>query len=124
MAKKKKQKTEKKKNNGYYVELIGLLFIVLSIIGYGQFGIAGSLIVSFAAFLTGTWYNVLLLAVIIVGGYMIVKREVPNFFTVKLIGLYLIVIGLLTHSHVGYIVEHKFEGFAIIKETVTNFLSA
>lgn len=124
MAKKKKQKEEKKKNSGYYIELVGLLLIVLAIIGYGQFGIAGNLIVSFAAFLTGAWYNVLLLIVAIIGGYMIVKRSTPNFFTIKLVGLYLIILGLLIHSHTGYITEHKYEGFAIIKETVNNFLSA
>lgn len=124
MAKKKKQKTLKKKNSGYYVELVGILLILLAIIGYGHYGLAGNLIVSFAAFLAGAWYNVVLLITAIIGGYMIVKRSSPNFFTLKMIGLYMIMLGLLIHSHIGYVVEHTYEGFAIITETVNNFLSA
>ena len=85
MAKKKKRKDSKKTDkNNYQVELKGLLLILVAIIGFGRFGIVGRLISAFGAFLVGTWYNILLLAILIVGGYMMVKREKPNFFVKKI----------------------------------------
>ncbi len=41
---------------------------------------------------------------------MIVKRDTPNFFTSKLIGLYIFFIAILLFSHTGY-VEKKFEHY-------------
>ena len=107
MTKKKKRKDSKKTDkNNYQVELKGLLLILVAIIGFGRFGIVGRLISAFGAFLVGTWYNILLLAILIVGGYMMVKREKPNFFTSKLVGLYVFVIGILVFSHLDYIIQN------------------
>ncbi|MDD3392790.1 MAG: DNA translocase FtsK [Bacilli bacterium] len=124
MAKKKKQKEDKKPNQGYQIELKGVLLILIAIIGFGQFGIVGNLIASFAAFIVGTWYNVLLVLVFIIGAYMIIKREAPNFFTTKLIGLYIMIIAILTLSHTGYVEKNDLEGFDIIIETVNNFMGS
>lgn len=129
MAKKKKQKDEKKPNKGYYVELKGLILILIAIIGIGAsvssgFGPAGKFIASFAAFLVGTWYNVLLILILLIGGYMIVKRDIPNFFTSKLIGLYIFFIAILLFSHTGYVEKNSLRGLDIITETVSNFMSA
>ena len=90
MAKKKKRKEEKKPSSGYKVELIGVILIAASIIGICQFGIVGNFLSGFASFLVGTAYNILLAALLIVGIYMIVKRQEPDFFTSKLVGLYII----------------------------------
>ena len=83
MAKNKKRKEDKKKENGYGIELLGLGFIVATIIGFCAFGPLGALIRSFFIFLFGTWYGLLFLAIFIVGVYMIIKRSKPNFFTSK-----------------------------------------
>ena len=99
MAKKKKRKEVKKIEQNYQIEIKGVILISLTIIGICRFGIVGSFISSFASFLTGTWYNVLLFAVLIVGGYMRIKREKPKFLTSKLWGSYIIAIGLLVYSH-------------------------
>ena len=100
MAKKKKRKEEKKKDTGYQIELVGLLLILVAIIGFGRFGIVGKGISSFAAFLVGSWYSLFLVALLIIGGYMIVKRQKPEYLTSKLIGLYIFIIGILIFSHI------------------------
>lgn len=124
MAKKKKRKEEKKKGSGYQVELIGLLLIIIAIIGFGRFGIVGSFVSDFAAFFVGVWYNVLLTAVLITGGYIMVKREKPFFFSTKLIGLYVFIIGILIFSHIGYVQQNDLSGFEIVKATIDNLMVA
>ena len=124
MAKKKKKKDTKKKNQGYEIELQGLILILITIIGFGRFGIVGKLVSSFASFLVGAWYNVLLVALFIIGVYMMIKRERPDYFTSKLFGVYIFCIGILVFSHIGYLNETDLKGFEIIKETVDNFLAS
>ncbi|MBD9085242.1 DNA translocase FtsK [bacterium] len=123
MAKKKKRKSTKKESSNYSVELIGILLIIIAVIGIiPNTGVVGNFISNFSAFLVGTWYNVLLVAVMIVGFYMIVKRETPDFITSKLIGLYIISISILILSHLNYIDSGKLKGMDIITETVNNFM--
>ena len=127
MAKRKKRKEDKKKSTGYQVELIGILLILIAILGAGSkggFGPVGRLIGAFAAFLVGAWYNLLLVAVFVVGVYMMVKRERPNYFTSKLVGLYVLCIGILVFSHLSYITKNDLQGFEILKETVLNFMAS
>ena len=63
MAKRKKRK-ENKQPKGYQIELNGIILLLIAVIGFGNaymnMGIVGKFISSFAAFLVGTWYNVLL----------------------------------------------------------------
>lgn len=124
MAKKKKRKEEKKKSTGYSTELVGLLFIITAIIGFCAYGPLGALIRSFFIFVFGAWYGLLFLALFIVGVYMIVKRSKPNFFTSKLFGLYIIVIGILMMAHTSYLSQNDLKGFDVVTETITNFLDA
>lgn len=124
MSKKKKRKETKKEKNSYSYELIGVLLILISLIGcIPNTGIAGSVIGSFAMFLVGCWYLIILVGLIITGIYMIIKREKPDFFTSKLIGLYIIFLGILILSHIKYIENPDLVGFKIIEETVNNFMS-
>ena len=90
MAKRKKRKNEGKKKPSYQIELMGLVLIIISILGFGRFGPVGEAISAFGAFLVGVWYNVLLLGVMITGIYMVIKREKPDFLTSKLIGIYIL----------------------------------
>ncbi|MBE6138557.1 MAG: DNA translocase FtsK [Firmicutes bacterium] len=124
MAKKKKRKEEKKPSSGYRIELIGVMFIAAAIIGICEFGIVGNFLSGFASFLVGTAYNILLASLLIIGIYMIVKRQEPDFFTSKLVGLYIIVFALLIFFHTKYIKQLDLEGFEIIKETVNNLMGA
>ena len=125
MAKKKKRKNAKKEEKQYSFELIGILLIIIAIIGImPNTGIVGNFVSNFSAFLVGTWYNVLLGIIIIVGIYMIVKRNKPDFVNSKSIGLYMLAISILTLSHLEYIKTGKLSGFEIITETINNFMSS
>ena len=103
MAKKKKRKEPVNKNKDYLVEIKGILLILIAIIGFCPFGKVADVIKGFAAFLVGSWWGFLLVLVGIAGIFMIIRRKWPNFFTVKLIGLYIIIIAVLMWSHAGYI---------------------
>ena len=123
MAKKKKQKEKKDEGLNYKIELIGLAMIIISLVGIIQAGIVGVFVTNFAVFLVGTWYIFLFLALIIIGGYMIAKRKLPDFLTSKMIGIYILVISILILSHIKYISSHDLKGFAaIITETVNVFM--
>lgn len=124
MAKKKKRKKETQEKK-YSFELIGLLLVIIAVIGIiPNTGVVGSFISNFAAFLVGTWYNVLLIIVAIIGIYMVIKRNKPDFFNSKMVGLYIFVISILVLSHLEYIKTGELKGFDIITETINNFMSS
>ena len=124
MAKKKEKKETTKKGFQYSNEIIGLLVILISIIGIGSYGPAGEFVRSFAVFLVGTIYIVLLIVALIVGCYLIVKREMPNFFTTRLLGFYIIILALLVFLHTKYVIINETEGVKILTETFDNLLLA
>ena len=115
MAKKKKRKEEVKTNN--FIELYGILLIVIAIIGTCKFGIVGKYLTGFAAFLFGEIYIVLFAILFAVGLYIMMKREKPNFLTSKLIGLYIILAAVLVLIHFPY---DSYNGFEIVEKTFGN----
>ena len=121
MAKKKKRK-ESKKDTSYFIELKGMLLILISIIGICKFGIVGNFIESFSAFFVGVAYNILLVVLFVVGVYMIIKRDYPMFLDSKFIGLYSIVISLLIFCHLDYIKQLDVDGTQIFTETIDNLM--
>ena len=122
MAKKKKKKEDEKKKFEYSNEVIGIIMILASIIGIGAYGPAGNFIRAFAIFLVGNIYIFLLAGVLILGCYLIVKRKVPDFFNLRWIGFYIIVISFLILLHTKYITLNAQEGMKIITETFDNLL--
>lgn len=124
MVKKKKRKETKKPSSNYSVELTGVVLIAIAIIGICQFGIVGNFLSGFASFLVGTAYTILLACVFIVGVYMIVKREKPDFFTSKLVGIYIFSLALLILFHANYMKNLDLQGFEVVKETVDNLMGA
>lgn len=122
MAKKKTSKSSTKKNESYTAELWGVLLILIAIMGFGSFGPVGNVIKGFAIFLMGTWYVIALLACLVVGAYLIVKRKNPNYFAIRLVGIYMIILALLVYSHMEYAIKEELVGEAIIKATLDNFM--
>ena len=118
---KKKQKKEKAKFE-YSNEVIGILFVLLSIIGMLGYGVAGNFIRSFSVFLVGVAYFPLLIAFLLLGLYLIVKRQSPKFISRTSIGVYLIAMAILTLVHMEY--ASKFEGTDILVETFKNVMLA
>ncbi len=120
MAKRKKKKEKKKFS--YQAELYGILYILIGILGICGYGPCGELICAFSAFLFGCLYFVFLIALIIIGFYILLKKEYPDFFNTKLIGFYILIVGLLMLLHVSYI-NVEFTGFLeTMKETFTNLM--
>ncbi|MBE6161544.1 MAG: hypothetical protein E7158_04960 [Firmicutes bacterium] len=120
MAKRKKSKSSKKESFSYSVELTGLILILIGIIGVG-FGPVGNLIKKFAMFLLGNWWILILMLVLFLGAYMLFKRKMPNFFTPRLVGVYILIIVLLVWSHVPFIKECP-KPSQIMKTTVDNYM--
>ena len=125
---KKKVRKEVKKDNKAYIEIYGILLILVAIIGCCRFGLLANIIDGFAGFLVGVLWAVLLVIIGIIGGYMIVKRQKPDLLTTKLIGLYIIILGILCFFHLGYIKNLTTDGTnieygVIIEETFNNLNS-
>ena len=124
MPKKKKKKDEEKKKFEYSNEVIGIILILASIIGIGAYGPAGNFIRAFSIFLVGNIYVFLLFGLLLLGGYLILKRKMPNFSSLRWIGFYIIVISFLVLLHVKYITLNTSEGTKIITDTFNNLLKA
>ena len=122
MAKKKQKKDSEKKKFQYSNEVAGILIILMSIIGIGNYGPAGNFIRSFSVFLVGSINTFFLIYLLIIGAYLVLKRKSPNFFSMKSIGLYIMVICYLVYLHTTYITKNGTEGIKIITETFDNLL--
>ena len=118
---KKKQKKEKEKFE-YSNEVVGVLFVLLSIIGMLGYGVAGNFVRSFSVFLVGVAYFPLLVAFMFLGLYLIIKRKSPKLVSRMSIGFCLITMAILTLIHMEYV--KKFEGTDLIVETFKNVMLA
>ncbi|MDD2203203.1 MAG: DNA translocase FtsK [Bacilli bacterium] len=123
MAKKKEEKEEKKKGLSSHTELVGLLFILISIVGICEFGPVGNIISSFALFLVGSYYQIILVWLAYVAVMMIINRKAPNFFTSRMIGLYVLFLAILILSHLEFI-EKNSSLLAVLSKTVENLMQA
>lgn len=122
MAKKKRRKANKEKNTNL-IELLGIVLVLIAILGIGRYGLVGKLVSAFAVFLTGVGYNIALIIILILGGYIIIKREHPKYFNSKLIGLYITAIGILILCHFKYITNYNQEAGLIFSHTLDDLLA-
>jgi DNA segregation ATPase FtsK/SpoIIIE, S-DNA-T family len=101
LAKKKRRQRIKKEHFTQTIkyELIGLSLLAFSIISIAKLGAVGNTSVFFFRFFTGEWYILSLLGLIGISVYFMIKRDIPNIFHVKLMGIYLIIISILLLSH-------------------------
>ena len=118
MAKRKKKKVVKNKFK-YKTELYGIILILCGILGLGKFGPVGRAIASFGLFLVGSIYMVLLIALLVVGGILLIKREWPDFFSSKLLGIYLFVLGLLVVMHNEFIAANQLNLMIAFQDTMS-----
>ena len=123
MAKRKKKK-ETKKGFAHSTELYGVLLVLASILGIGRYGPVGGMIASFAIFLVGVFYNVLLVVLLVLGAYLIINRDWPNLFTTKMLGIYLLVIGLLVLMHENYLLQNDSNAINVFSKTVDQLISS
>ena len=124
MAKRKHRKSNDTKGFKYPIEIKGILFVVIAIIGFLGFkaNILGKVIKGFAMFLMGSFDFIVLAFLLIAGGYMIIKRDKPKYFSTRMIGIYVFLIGLLSLAHLNYI--NNDVGFLdTMKNTIDEILS-
>ncbi len=122
MAKNKKKK-EVKKGFEHSAELYGILFILAAILGIGKYGPVGRIISSFSLFLVGSLYMVLLVVVFFIGLYLVVKRSWPDFFTTKLLGTYISILGFLILMHKEFVIQNDGNMIKIFKETINQLVA-
>lgn len=118
MAKRKKKKSKKTSSIEISIELYAILIIFITIIGLGKLGPIGKIITSFSLFLTGSAYMLFLILMLVLGVYIFIKKEWPDFFTTKMLGLYLFIIGLLTFMHWDFISQNNGNASLIFRETL------
>lgn len=105
MAKKiKKRKSKKKLKKQLQFELIGLLFIFLSIFSSGASVINEGFIPTglenlFKLFL-GIWYFFLSIFLLVIGVYLVVKRKFPKVYTKFSTGFIIFFLGVLLFTHI------------------------
>ncbi len=124
MAKKKVKTEETKTPFPYSKELQGLILVLLGLLGFGNFGIVGSVVKNFTIFLFGNWYILGLLVSIILGTVLIIKREKPNLLSARLLGVYTVIMAILLFSHLEYIKDNSLVGIDILKTTMNSILDA
>ena len=126
MAKKKKRKEKEENKNPHGFELTGLLWILISIIGFGGaeiFGPVGKIISNFCVFLTGSLWVIPLILIFVYGAYALVKNDKPNIFALKLCGLYIVLIGLLVFCHINYVTKNNSLVIATFESTIEGLLN-
>lgn len=116
----RKKKVEKK----LQIEVIGIIYILIAIIGLGNphFGPVGNLIDAISALLVGKLHQLLLLCIFIIGTYIIFKKRKPHYFTTKLIGLYLLVIGVLVLLELNYLKALDLKGMDVIFDSFNKLI--
>ena len=121
MAKRKKKKEVQKKFE-YSTELYGILLILAGILGICGYGPCGKLICAFFAFLFGSLYLVPLVLIIILGIYVIFNKKYPDFFSSKVLGITLAIVGVLMVLHTEYIKTLP-DSTEVLKETFNEVIN-
>ncbi len=110
MAKQKKR-SRRKKNLGVVrtlqFEVVGLVLLTFSIISLANLGNASKAGRLVAEFFMGEWSFILLLGLLILSVYLIYKRQVPDFLSQRLFGVYLITIAILLLVHISAVTNHS-----------------
>ncbi|ASN05680.1 FtsK/SpoIIIE family DNA translocase [Virgibacillus necropolis] len=129
MAKKRKRKKKSQLKQQVKFELIGLLFIFIAIFGSGAGIISGgaipSILENIFQFFFGIWYFIASLLLLVTGLFLIIKRRYPDFSHKKMIGFYIIFIGilLLTHIQTYEMLLVRSNNTSIIKATWSSFFT-
>ena len=121
---KRKRKKQAKKDIEIDVQLYAVVLILASILGIGKLGLVGRAITSFSLFLVGSLYIPLLVVFLIIGGYVLFKKAWPEFFTQKMIGVYLFSTGLLVIMHERFVELNQSNIMLILRSTLNQLMLA
>ncbi len=85
-------------------ELLGILFIFLSIFGSGASIISDGFIPASLEnvfrFFAGIWYFIFPIILLILGFYFVIKRKMPTMLTKRTTGMIIFILGLLLMTHI------------------------
>lgn len=131
MAKNNKtsKKTSTKKDSFLKKEkktIIGILLVLFSICGLViKTGIIAGISKALGIYLFGVYYPVLLLCLLTFGGYLMFTNEYPDFFSRRLVGVYLMIIALLVLGSIEFYNGETFKVFMteVVKVLNYNFIN-
>ena len=89
----------------------------------GQLGIIGIFLKKVGLFLVGEFFWVLTIAMIIHGGRLIVKRQMPTFWSSKQVGWYLVFLSVVVFSHLPVYREFKAHNIPILEGMLKYYFS-
>lgn len=112
----KSRKRGRKKNKGYSIEIIGIIFIFISVLAIGEFGFVGHFFANAIRFFVGETYQLFSVFGILLGIQYIFNGQNPTFKTNRFIGSILLYTALLVWLHLRL--------FEPIMEADVNILSA
>ena len=117
---KRKRKKETKHKVSFSTEIYSIVLILIGILGICGYGPCGKLICAFFAFLFGTLYLIPLIGLILMGVYLLFVKHYPDFFSSKIIGIVLVLIGLLIIVHMSFVTKPLETGKVVTwKEIIT-----
>ncbi|MGD9677179.1 MAG: DNA translocase FtsK [Vulcanibacillus sp.] len=103
MARRKsKKRTEKLKRNLKF-EFFGIILITFMLIELSNLGEVGHIFNAFFRMLIGTWDFILSLFGIYIALYMMVKRNFPYYFTMRKVGVVLILLSIVLFNHINFV---------------------
>src|SRR5699024_10554011 len=83
---------------------IGLLLIFLSIFGSGASMISEGFIPTslenLFRLLLGVWYFVASIILLVIGIILVIKRQIPSFFTKRMVGFIILFAAVLLYTHI------------------------
>lgn len=112
----KSRKRGRKKNKDYSIEIIGIIFIFISVLAIGEFGFVGHFFANAIRFFVGETYQLFSVFGILLGIQYIFNGQNPTFKTNRFIGSILLYTALLVWLHLRL--------FEPIMEADVNILSA
>lgn len=115
--KKTSTRSKKKKSASFRIEITGIVLIAIGLIGILQLGFIGRGFFALAEMFVGLLSYVLLTGIVILGGYMVIRRKMPRLFSKRLVGIYLIVLGFLTYIHMYFIIHHLGANAPVVSST-------
>lgn len=115
--KKSSTRSKKKQSASFRLEITGVVLIAIGIIGLLQLGFIGRGFFALAEMFVGLLSYVLLAGIVILGGYMVIRRKMPHLFSKRLVGIYLIVLGFLTYIHMYFIIHNLGANASVISST-------
>lgn len=117
---------ENKKVSVFYYEIIGCIFILLSVISIGKLGKVGIILVNLVKVLFGDWYIIFFLFTTFYGIYSLFMHDKFNYKNTRFIGFVFFYIVIIIFSHYtlyDFLIENSESYFTGLFDIYKNFLN-